>query len=129
MDNLPLQFQVDDDSTFNPGQIGQLKVAGNEIVCGTSDGTAPFGIIDDVKTPTSNTTQFSKRVTIWISKGVFETDQFDTLQRYSIGKSLFVDQNGILTTKQNTESREVGICCIPPSAESPVLKFLWTGNR
>jgi hypothetical protein len=30
--------------------IGQLKVIGNNIVCGVSDGTAPLGILDDIKT-------------------------------------------------------------------------------
>jgi hypothetical protein len=29
--------------------IGQLGVIGNNIVCGVSDGTAPLGIIDDIK--------------------------------------------------------------------------------
>lgn len=47
---LPLSYPVDPTSTFQPGQIAQLKVLGNEIVCGVSDGTAPFGIIDDVNT-------------------------------------------------------------------------------
>ena len=45
---LPVSFPVDPTSTFQPGQIGQLKVMGNEVVCGVSDGTAPFGIIDDI---------------------------------------------------------------------------------
>lgn len=47
---LPLSYPVDPTSTFQPGQIAQLKVIGNEIVCGVSDGTAPFGIIDDINT-------------------------------------------------------------------------------
>ena len=46
--SLPVSFPVDPTSVFQPGQIGQLKVIGNEIVCGISDGTAPFGIIDDI---------------------------------------------------------------------------------
>jgi hypothetical protein len=47
---MPVSFPVDPTSTFQPGQIGQLKVIGNEIVCGISDGTAPMGIIDDINT-------------------------------------------------------------------------------
>jgi hypothetical protein len=47
---LPVSFPVDPTSVFQPGQIAQLKVIGNEIVCGISDGTAPFGIIDDINT-------------------------------------------------------------------------------
>jgi len=29
--------------------VGQLKIHGNTIICGVSDGTAPLGIIDDTK--------------------------------------------------------------------------------
>ena len=55
---LPLSFPVDPTSEFQPGQIAQLKVIGNEIVCGVSDGTAPYGIIDDI-----NTSAFTAPVT------------------------------------------------------------------
>ena len=47
---LPVSFPVDPTSEFQPGQVAQLKVIGNEIVCGVSDGTAPFGIIDEINT-------------------------------------------------------------------------------
>lgn len=45
--SLPFSYPVDPTSTFQSGQIAQLKLIGNEIVCGVSDGTAPLGIIDD----------------------------------------------------------------------------------
>ncbi len=48
--NLPFSYPVDPTSTFQAGQIAQLKLIGNEIVCGVSDGTAPLGIIDDINT-------------------------------------------------------------------------------
>jgi hypothetical protein len=48
--SLPLSYPVDPNAVFEPGQIGQLGVIGNNIVCGVSDGTAPLGIIDDIKT-------------------------------------------------------------------------------
>ena len=47
---LPTVFPVDPNAEFQPGQIAQLGVMGNNIVCGVSDGTAPIGIIDDIKT-------------------------------------------------------------------------------
>lgn len=56
--SLPVSFPVDPTSVFQPGQVAQLKVIGNEIVCGVSDGTAPFGIIDDI-----NTSAFTAPVT------------------------------------------------------------------
>ena len=48
--SLPFSFPVDPNAEFQPGQIAQLTVMGNQIVCGVSDGTAPIGIIDDIKT-------------------------------------------------------------------------------
>lgn len=48
--SLPFSFPVDPNSEFQPGQIAQLTVNGNQIVCGVSDGSAPIGIIDDIKT-------------------------------------------------------------------------------
>jgi hypothetical protein len=48
--SLPFSFPVDPSAEFMPGQIAQLMVMGNNVVCGVSDGTAPVGIIDDIKT-------------------------------------------------------------------------------
>lgn len=47
---LPTIWPVDPNAEFQPGQIAQLGVMGNNIVCGVSDGTAPIGILDDIKT-------------------------------------------------------------------------------
>jgi hypothetical protein len=46
---LPLSYPADSTSVFEPGNIAQLKLAGQDIVAGLSDGTAPLGIIDDVR--------------------------------------------------------------------------------
>ena len=43
-------YPADPVGYFYPGMIGQLKLHGNTIVCGVSDGTAPLGIIDDTRT-------------------------------------------------------------------------------
>lgn len=45
----PVQYPVDPNAVFEPGMIAQLKVIGNDVVLGVSDGTAPIGIIDDIK--------------------------------------------------------------------------------
>lgn len=47
---LPLSWPVDPNAEFQPGMVAQLGVIGNNIVCGVSDGTAPIGIIDEIKT-------------------------------------------------------------------------------
>ncbi len=48
--SLPFSFPCDPNANFQPGQIAQLNVYGNQIVCGVSDGTCPIGIIDDINT-------------------------------------------------------------------------------
>lgn len=48
--SLPYSFPVHPSTTFMPGAIGQLTLSGNSPVISTSDGTAPIGIIDDIKT-------------------------------------------------------------------------------
>lgn len=220
---LPLSFPVDPTSEFQPGQIAQLKVIGNEIVCGVSDGTAPFGIIDDINTsaftapvtdevviipavgvlapdgytytsakdemqtlrfanvvrnsfvadveglilndingvvtapsgttlnydsdgdgvpdsiriivsyvyripniPGDNTTVGSGRITIWFQRGIFQTDQFDTRQRYVVNAQLFVNAEGKLTTAPPTANHP-GIAMVtgPPSGIDQTLEFLW----
>lgn len=47
---LPFSYPVDPNAEFQPGMIAQLGVIGNNYVCGVSDGTAPLGIIDEIKT-------------------------------------------------------------------------------
>ena len=47
---LPTSYPVDQNAEFQPGMIAQLGVNGNNIVAGVSDGTAPIGIIDEIKT-------------------------------------------------------------------------------
>lgn len=47
--SLPISYPVDPTAQFMPGMIGQLKLHGNSIVCGVSDGTAPLGVIDDTR--------------------------------------------------------------------------------
>lgn len=48
--SLPFSFPVDISSTFQPGQCAQLTVVGNQVVATVSNGLAPLGLIDDIKT-------------------------------------------------------------------------------
>lgn len=220
--SLPFSYPVDPTSTFQPGNIGQLKLIGNDIVVGLSDGLAPLGIIDDIRAtaftqtvideiiiilglnvftdgynffngsdskqelgnpsiiqssfisdyeglvlnkrngiitlpansilnwdangdgkndsvkaicnyvyqvpnlPGDDTTLGSNRVTIWFQRGIFATDQFDSLARYPLGAVLFVNAEGKLTTRQVTTNHP-GIAMVtgPPSAINGTLEFLW----
>lgn len=48
--SLPFSFIVDPSAEFEPGMIAQLNVSGNTVVCGVSDGRAPIGVIDEIRT-------------------------------------------------------------------------------
>ena len=219
---LPINYVVDPTATFQPGQIAQLKVLGNEIVCGVSDGTAPIGIIDDICTnaftapskdevvvipvvgvqngsgewvsitdamkslrnpnivrssfvsdigglilndvngvleapagtplnydsdgdgnldairavvsytyrianvPGDNSTLGTGRITVWFARGIYETDQFDTRQKYAVNATLFCNADGLLTTDQPTASHPgIAIITGPPSGLNATLEFMW----
>lgn len=47
---VPVSYIVSPNDTFEPGMACQFKVIGNEVLVGVSDGTAPIGIIDDIRT-------------------------------------------------------------------------------
>lgn len=46
---LPSSFICDPSAEFQPGMWGQLTVMGNQIMATVSNGIAPIGIIDDIK--------------------------------------------------------------------------------
>ena len=47
---LPASFIIDPSAEFQPGQIAELTVIGNQVMATVSNGTAPIGVIDDIKT-------------------------------------------------------------------------------
>jgi hypothetical protein len=47
---LPVSFLCDPNAEFQPGMIAELTVIGNQVMATVSNGTAPIGVIDDVKT-------------------------------------------------------------------------------
>ena len=48
--NLPASFICDPSSEFMPGMVAELTVIGNQVMATVSKGTAPIGIIDEIKT-------------------------------------------------------------------------------
>src|SRR5271166_5192119 len=47
---LPVSFICDQSAEFQPGMWAELTVIGNQVMATVSNGTAPIGIIDDIKT-------------------------------------------------------------------------------
>jgi hypothetical protein len=48
--SLPTSFQCDPSASFMPGQIAELRIIGGQIMATVSNGTAPIGVIDDIRT-------------------------------------------------------------------------------
>ena len=61
---LPMSLPVDPTAEFEPGMFAQLGLIGNDIVASISDGTAPLGIIDDVRTTAFTKAQIDEVVVI-----------------------------------------------------------------
>jgi hypothetical protein len=113
---LPFSFPVDPNAEFQPGQIAQLNVFGNEVVCGVSDGTAPIGIIDDIKTNSFTSASIDEYVIVPVvgvlSNGmlVTATDVKTELQNaYILERSfisdidvLLIPRNGVIVIPQGT---------------------------
>ena len=114
---LPTSFPVDPTASFQPGMIAQLKVMGNEVVCGVSDGTAPLGIIDDICTsaftaPVVDEVCVIPEVGIWVGDGyISAAETMKNLRFANIVRSSFVadveglilvDINGVIIVPQGT---------------------------
>ena len=61
---LPMSISVDPTAEFEPGMFAQLGLIGNDIVASISDGTAPLGIIDDVRTSAFTKAQIDEIVIV-----------------------------------------------------------------
>lgn len=84
---MPMSLPVDPTAEFQPGAFAQLRVIGNDIVAGVSDGTAPLGIIDDARVAAFTKSQIDEIVQIQVP---------DT--------SIAVDDNGRLVNSSEVSS-------------------------
>lgn len=117
--SLPMSLNSDPTSEFEPGMFAQLGLIGNDIVATVSDGTAPMGIIDDIRT-TSFTKPMVDEIVI-INSNTSQTDSngnlvstedlTGVLQNPSIIETSFTSTlsvilnsvNGIVTVPSGTE--------------------------
>ncbi len=61
---LPVSFICDPSAEFQPGQIAELTVIGNQVMATVSNGTAPIGVIDDIKTKAFTNVSWNETVTV-----------------------------------------------------------------
>lgn len=62
--SLPASFIVHKSAEFQPGQIAELTVDGNQVVAAVSKGTAPLGIIDDIKTKSFTAVAWNEEIRV-----------------------------------------------------------------
>ena len=68
----------------------------------------------------------SDGISMFFGLWVFETDQFDTTQRYVVNATLFASADGTLTTQQPSANHPgVAMCTGPPTGIVETLEFLW----
>lgn len=115
--SLPFSYPVDLTSEFEPGMIGQLTLMGNNIVCGVSDGTAPIGIIDEVRTTAFYSPSIDEVLIVpavgqlVAGKYISVTDVSDTLENPNVLPDSFVcdipvylrERNGVIVIPAGTE--------------------------
>jgi hypothetical protein len=61
---LPASFICDPSAEFQPGQIAELTVIGNQVMATVSNGTAPIGVIDDIKTKAFTNVSWNETVIV-----------------------------------------------------------------
>jgi hypothetical protein len=95
------------------------------------------GIPDSIRTVVNYTYQIpnvsgddstagSGKITIWFQRGIFQTDMFETDQRYPLNALLFVSSRGRITTSQpSDEYPAIGMVTGAPTASFSTLEFLW----
>lgn len=215
----PVSYPVDPNAIFEAGMIAQFRVIGNDVILGVSDGRAPFGIIDDVRTTAftapvndelviipcipedidgeivnsidtskelynanilavsfvadypglklnpingilrapagtplnfstdgsglnairtrvryvyyvpnvagEDTTAGSGRVTVWWSRGLFQTDMYE-MTAFSVNAPLFVSPRGKFTSERTLPDQPgVAMCIVPPTSHNQFLEFIW----
>jgi hypothetical protein len=62
--SLPYSWPVDESAEFEPGSVAQLTVVGNQVKVTLSNGSAPIGILDDVKTRAFTTIAWDETVVV-----------------------------------------------------------------
>jgi hypothetical protein len=67
------------------------------------------------------------RITVWFQRMIFETTAFETNQQYPVNSNLFVNENGLFTTRQTGGGKNPSVAMVlaPPSPLSPSLQILW----
>jgi hypothetical protein len=75
--SLPFSWPCDPSAEFQPGTVAQLTVIGNQVMATVSNGAAPIGIIDDIKTRAFTSTAWDETI-VQPAVGVLSNGQWIT---------------------------------------------------
>jgi hypothetical protein len=121
---LPASFLVHPNATFSPGMVAQLIVADSQVVATVSDGTAPIGIIDDIRDQHDDSTKGTNRMTVWGTRMIFQTDMYDHQAEYPLNANLYVE-HGLFTTRRPSLFHPAVAMITCPLNKDGVLELMW----
>lgn len=116
---MPLSIAVDPTAEFEPGMFAQLGLIGNDTVASVSDGTAPMGIIDDVRTTAFTKTQIDEVILINVAASTIDDngnrvnveDVTGVLEFPNVIEDSFTSTVGVVLNNVN------GIVTVPAGSE------------
>lgn len=116
---MPLSIAVDPTAEFEPGMFAQLGLIGNDTVASVSDGTAPMGIIDDVRTTAFTKTQIDEVILINVAASTVDDngnrvnveDVTGVLEFPNVIEDSFTSTIGVVLNSVN------GIVTVPAGSE------------
>lgn len=130
LSNGPIKVQTDINARFIPGQVAQMNY--KDVKCVVSDGTSPFGIIDDIKTDTTDSTDPAGYISVWVQRMIFRTDQYEVHEEdisYETGDLLYVNDRGFLTNLKMKEvvgvGRVISVFPIKEHYEREIIECIW----
>lgn len=136
----PHSFICDPSAEFQPGQIAELVVIGNQVMATVSNGTAPLGIIDDIKTRSFTNISWNEEVIIpaqGVMNGagqlVLANDVMYTLDNPHIVRSSFSstvkihlnEKNGVITFLAGTPLNFDAIGAGQPSGIRTICNYTY----
>lgn len=106
--SVPASFPCDPSVEFQPGMLAQLTTVGNQIMATVSNGMAPFGIIDEIRTKSFTAVAWNEDIILPVTgvpntsgQLVIAEDKMAMLKNSNIVKSSFISTTKCLLNEVN----------------------------
>ena len=124
----PLRMLAKPGVKFRPGFVVKLVELGGDMVCDLADEKNALGIAGSRLHIKDESLRFEPKsmLKVWAQRMVFRTDLYDKTHEMCTGMSLFVSDDGLLTTgKPEGTKLYVAKLISPPDEEHAYLEALW----